>query len=130
MIYHADKSMRGVRVVISKKPPKIGDVVGEVKRLLDLSAYVFTGHARVRLNQREVTALEAIYVLKNGQRKAARDRFDEVDQNGVRVDRWSYALEGKTLDKRRLRIAISFKEANSRTELMLIVTVIDLDRGD
>lgn len=115
---------------VQKKPAKHVDVLGHTKKLLNANSYVFTGHARIRLNEREVTALEALYVLKNGRRKPARDRFNEKDQNGLQVHRWSYAYEGQTVDKRRLRVAVSFKEIEGLSELMLIITVIDLDRND
>lgn len=120
---------RGAVVTVPKKLKKRDDVLAQTKRLLSANAYVFTGHARMRLDKRELTALEALYVLRNGHRKPARDRFNETDQNGFKVNRWSYVFEGKTLDERHLRIAISFKETNNLSELLLIITVIDLDKG-
>lgn len=76
----------GAVVTVPKKPGKLNDVLGQTKTLLSMNAYVFTGHAKMRLDKREVTALEALYVLRNGHRKSARDRFNETDQNGFKVN--------------------------------------------
>ena len=110
-----------------KVPPKLEDVPSKVRKLLNVSEYVFTGHAKQRLEEREVTALEAISILRHGYRQPDRDRFNEFDQNGVRINRWSYTFEGNTLDERCLRVVVSFKEKDDFSELMLIITVIDLN---
>ncbi len=46
----------------------------------------------------------------------AKDQFSE------RYESWNYAIRGKTIDLRELRVVVSFDENN-----MLVITVIDLD---
>lgn len=77
----------------------------------------YVKHARERLDQRQVTYLEVEYVLQNGFNEKAKDRFDE-EHNA-----WNYAIRGKTIDGRKLRIIASFYEDD-----LLVITVIDLDK--
>jgi hypothetical protein len=78
--------------------------------------YLDTRHALVRKVQRTITLPELLYVLKNGYHEKKKDEFKEEHSA------WNYAIRGLTVDKRKLRICVSFDERG-----MLIITAIDLD---
>ena len=56
-----------------------------------------------------------LQVLKSGFHEKRKDKFDES------FNAWNYAVRGKTVDTKELRIIVSFDENN-----MLIITAIDL----
>ncbi len=60
--------------------------------------------------------MEYEYVLKTGWHEKAKDQYD------VQNKAWNYAIRGKTVDTRELRVVVSFDE-----EGLLIITVIDLE---
>ena len=74
-----------------------------------------TRHVSQCSYERDITRPEILYVLKNGHQKKRKDKFDEF----YKV--WNYAVRGKTLDRRELRIAVSLDKNG-----MLIITAIDL----
>ena len=88
----------------------------QIRAAIDDSRYFFTGHAAERLDQREVTESETVYVLKYGRHEAKKDQFDDERAN------WKYAIRGKTVDNRELRVIVAFVHPD-----MIIITVIDLD---
>ena len=65
--------------------------------------------------QREISRIEILHVLRNGFHEPKKDKFD------VSYGCWNYAIRGRTIDKRELRIIVSFDKNN-----MLIITAIDL----
>ena len=99
-----------------KRTAKLQNLLEKVKKSLESGDYHYTGHAEERLQQREVTRLEVKQVLKSGHHEKSKDKFDEE------FDEWNYSIKGKTVDKRNLRVIISFDKG------MLIITVIDLDK--
>lgn len=65
-----------------------------------------------------ITRLEIVQAIQRGHHVPSRDRYEDVyGELG-----WSYAIEGKTIDNRLLRVIVAFDE-KTRT---LIVTAIDL----
>lgn len=98
---------------VSKK--KLSSVINKAKAAIESGNYIYTDHAQERLQQREVTRLEVKQIIKNGHHEKAKDQFDET------FNEWNYAIKGKTVDQRKLRVVISFDK-----EGMLIITVIDL----
>lgn len=83
-----------------------------------------TGHAKKRLEDREVTLQEVRQVLsRSGSRKASKDQFCKYDAAGNEINRWSYAFVGRTTDRRKLRVCVSVVENPDRK--VLIVTVLD-----
>ncbi len=100
----------------TKKPNKTNDLMEQIRSALDDSRYDFRGHALERLQQREVTESEAIYVLKKGRHEKKKDEFDNEKGN------WKYAVRGKTVDNRELRVIVAFVEPD-----MFVITVIDLE---
>ena len=99
------------------KPSKIKNIMYEVQKAIEKGNYLYVGHANQRLQQRDVTRQEVKQVLKNGHNEKRKDEYKEEH------NRWNYSIKGKTIDKRSLRVAVSFDSKN-----MLIITVIDLDK--
>ena len=64
-----------------------------------------------------MTRLEVKQVLRAGHHEKRKDEFKEDHQA------WSYSIRGKTIDKKELRVAVTFDKNN-----MLIITVIDLSK--
>lgn len=95
---------------------KLQNVIKRVQLAIEAGNYVYTGHAQDRLQQREITRLEVKQVLKHGHSEKAKDFYDE------NFNQWNYAIRGKTIDQRKLRVVISFDDNE-----MLVITVIDLD---
>lgn len=58
-------------------------------------------------------------MLKSGRHNKSKDQFNEKEQD------WDYAIEGKTVDGRKLRIVVAVVTPN-----LLVITAIDLDAGD
>ena len=90
------------------------DLIG---KKLDKAQDRYVDHALQRIKEREVTLLEVRQVLRGGYHEKRKDEFKEEHQA------WNYSVRGKTVDKRNLRIAVSFDEDD-----VLVITVIDLDR--
>lgn len=61
--------------------------------------------------------MEYEYVLKTGWHEKRKDTYDEIEYKT-----WNYAIRGKTVDARELRVIVSFAEDG-----MLIITVIELE---
>ncbi len=87
------------------------------KEYLESGKHIYVGHAQQRLQEREVTRLEVKQALKNGYHEKRKDEFKEDHQA------WNYSIRGKTIDKKELRVAVTFNKNN-----MLIITVIDLSK--
>ena len=102
-----------------KRPPKVENVLATVHECLKTGRYRDTRHATDRKSERSITRLEVEQALRQGRHVPSRDRFDEAYGDLG----WTYAIEGKTIDRRSLRVVVAFDEA-TRT---LIVTAIDLE---
>lgn len=100
----------------TRKINKISDVMKAVKEALDDGHYLDTRHATDRQSERTITRPEIVQVLRGGHREKRKDQFSE------RFEAWNYAIRGKTIDRRELRVVVSFDENN-----MLVITAIDLD---
>jgi len=105
-------------------PAKHTSITQLVRELIEQEMYTATGHARKRLDEREISMKEVRTALKSGRRVSAYDEFHTHDNNGNEVNRWSYAFEKSGLD-RQIRVCVSIDE--SKNKHLLIVTVIDLD---
>lgn len=92
------------------------DVLARVRASVAAGKYFDTRHANARKLERVITLPEVLYVLKNGFHEKKKDEFKEE------FKAWNYAIRGATLDKRQLRICVSFDPRG-----MLIITTIDLD---
>ncbi|OGQ17560.1 MAG: hypothetical protein A3B70_03270 [Deltaproteobacteria bacterium RIFCSPHIGHO2_02_FULL_40_11] len=98
-----------------RRPPKTPNLLSKVGHCLDQGRYLDTRHASLRQRQRWISRIEVLYVLRNGFHEQRKDKFDMAFKS------WNYAVRGKTIDKRDLRIIVSFDENN-----MLIITAIEL----
>lgn len=79
-------------------PEKHPDLLGAIKKAVETGQYLDTTHVTQRKSQRQVLRTEIEYVLCHGHHAAKKDKFDEMNQA------WNYAIEGSTLDKRKLRV--------------------------
>jgi hypothetical protein len=104
---------------IKKRPSKIPDLMGKVKEAVESGSYFDMIHAQERSIERQISRPEYEYVLLNGYHEKSKDDYKE------QYKAWSYAIRGKTLDKRNIRVVVSFDEND-----LLIITVIDLDAED
>jgi hypothetical protein len=100
-----------------KRPAKIDNLMDLIREKLNKAQDRYVDHALQRIKEREVTFPEVRQVLRDGYHEKRKDEFKEEHQA------WNYSIRGKTVDKRNLRIAVSFDEDD-----MLVITVIDLDK--
>ena len=91
--------------------------MNEIAQALAEGRFFDTRHAEERQTQRGIIRPEIIYVLCNGYHEKIKDKFDKI------YSAWNYAIRGKTIDKKELRIIVSFDENN-----LLIITAIDLGK--
>ncbi len=128
------KGKRKLRVSTDARvpPAKDSNVLQTVRQLVENGVIARTGHAKERLDKREVTIQEVRSILASGKRNAAKDEYSWEDAKGNSTNRWSYAFEGKTKDDTRqvrsLRVCVSIIRDGS-TKIMLLITVIDLKGG-
>jgi hypothetical protein len=100
----------------SKRPDKLPALMAAVHAAIVQGRYLYSNHALERQQQREITRPEVLQVLNGGHHEKAKDTYAEA------FKAWSYAVRGKTLDGRELRIAVSFDDNG-----LLIITAIDLN---
>ena len=105
-----------VTIGIMRRPAKRIDLLVVVRSCIAEGRYLDTRHATQRGEERDITRPEILYVLKSGHHESHKDHFDEFHEA------WNYAIRGKTVDGRSLRVVVSFDEG------LLIITAIDLDR--
>jgi hypothetical protein len=104
-------------------PNKHGGIEKAVQRFIEEEKYVPTGHAKKRLDQREISIKEVRSALIGGKRDKVYDKYHTHDDKGNLINRWSYAFSKSGLD-RRLRVCVSIDE--TREKPLLIVTVVDI----
>ena len=102
---------------MSSRPPKIENLMGVVATYVESGRYLDTRHAVERQAERKLTRPELLYVLKNGHHEKRKDHFDEHYRE------WSYSVRGKTVDRRDVRVIVSFDPSG-----MLIITAIVIER--
>lgn len=74
--------------------------------------------AQRRMRQRQVIWPEVTAVLRGGVHVPEYDHWSEEHES------WNYAIEGDTVDGRRLRISVTFVEQDD----VLLITVIDVQK--
>jgi hypothetical protein len=99
-----------------KRPKKHENVLLLVRTAFANGKYRDTRHARERKEERQISLLEIKQIVERGYHEPAKDEFKEEWQA------WNYAIRGKTVDHRELRIAVSFDEEG----YLLIITSIAL----
>lgn len=105
-----------------ERVPKVTNVSKKIKELLGLKRVRYTTHANERMGERNVIRAEVMQALSKGKHIPRQDRFSDAEQS------WAYSIEGVTLDKRSLRIGVSFECDPKSGDLLLIITVIDLQK--
>ena len=100
-----------------KAGKKIKDLLYEVRKAVLQDEYIYSVHAQFRMEDREVSRQEVLFVLLNGVHEKSKDVFD------FQVKRWKYAICGKTVESRGLRIVVTFAEDG-----LLIITVIQIGK--
>jgi len=101
------------------RPPKQEHLLLRVRAAVWIGRYRDTRHAGERREERGITLPEVRRVLEDGWHEAARDSFQEEWKA------WNYAIRGRTVDRRDLRIVVSFDDEG----FLLIITAIDLKGG-
>lgn len=99
-----------------RRPAKLENVLGLARACLGAGRYRDTRHAEVRKHQRQITLPEVLEVVRGGYREPAKDEYKPEWKA------WNYAIRGKTIDRRELRIAVSFDEEG----FLIFITSIDL----
>jgi phage terminase large subunit-like protein len=99
-----------------KAPSKIDRLLERVREALDTGGFLDTIHIMQRQTERQITRPEMLYVLRHGWHEKRKDVFD------TRYQAWNYAIRGKTIDERPLRVVVSFEKETR----FLIITAIAL----
>ena len=103
----------------NKRPPKVQDVIALVRSYVERGTYRDTRHAAQRKEERGITLLEILHVLKRGHHEKRKDEFKPEYGD------WNYAIRGRTVDQRELRVVVVFEAPG-----LLLITAIDLDVRD
>ena len=105
-----------------KRPAKRAALLEAIKAALDEGRVRDVTHAMERQEERAITRPEYFHVLRSGYHEARKDEWKEEYQA------WNYAIRGKTVDERGIRVAVSFEQVKGKSgETLLIITVIGVD---
>lgn len=99
--------------------PKDPGLLKAIREKLVSGGLRYSAHANQRMMERCIVRPEVEYVLKTGHHNKRKDKYNERHHD------WDYAVEGKTVDGRNLRIIVAIISRD-----FLVVTAIDLDAGD
>jgi len=99
-----------------KRPAKHEDPLGKARKCLASGRFYDTRHVVDQRNVRTISLLEVQMIIENGFWEKRKDEYKPE------YKAWSYSIRGKTVDKRDLRIIISFEK-----EILLFITAIDKD---
>lgn len=97
------------------RPAKIENIIAILKEAVEDGNLLYSSHANDRMAQRSIIKPEIEFVLSNGHHEAKKDKFN------AEFESWDYAIKGKTIDGRNLRIVVALISPH-----VLIVTAIDL----
>ena len=99
-----------------KRPPKAKAILQTISLAVTDGLVLYSNHANERMLERGIIKPEVELILTEGHHEAKKDQFNEVFQA------WDYAIKGKTVDGRVLRIVVALVQPN-----VFVVTTIDLD---
>ena len=99
---------------------KHSNIIELIKTCVEKGYYLDTRHAFDRQRERSITRLEVLEVLRSGHHEKRKDEFKHE------FGTWNYAIRGKTLDKKDLRIVVSFDDSKR----LLIITAIEIVKKD
>lgn len=100
-----------------KRSRKEADIIELTKAATDNGQVKYSSHANDRMRERAIVKPEIESILRSGHHESRRDQYREEFQA------WDYAIMGKTIDGRKLRVVVAIEKPN-----VLIVTAIDLDK--
>lgn len=101
-----------------KRPAKIENVLQLANECIEAGRYLPTFHAECRQLERNISLLDALYVIKHGYREPKHDQYQE---DWVV---WNYAISGNTLENEKIRVIVSFDDKKK----LLIITVINITK--
>lgn len=101
-----------------KRPAQLDELFPKIRHCIDQGLYRQSKHAIGREIEREIDLPDVLYVLKTGYHEKQKTSFDDAFQT------WKYAVRGKTLDGKDIRIIVAFDENE-----MMIITVMHVARG-
>ncbi|MBI4600577.1 MAG: DUF4258 domain-containing protein [Planctomycetes bacterium] len=110
---------RGRRGHRPKRPAKHENLLALIRYCLSNGMYRDTRHVLERRAERQVSLPEILQALESGFHERRKDEFKEEWQA------WNYAIRGWTVDRRELRIVVSFDEEG----FLLLITSVDLGGG-
>ena len=94
------------------------NILDKAKCLIAAGKYLDTRHAQFRQQQRNISLVEIKYVIYNGYHEKRKDEY-KSEWNA-----WNYAIRGRTIDHRELRVIVSVDDPIN----LLIITAIDLKK--
>ena len=103
-----------------RRPGKHPDVLPRSRERIHQGRFRDTRHTIERRQVRDITILEIRQVIDSGYHEKSKDEYK------LEWKAWNYALRGRTIDGRELRVAVSFDVE----DVLLIITAIDLDKAD
>lgn len=101
----------------SKHPPKLENVLELAQEYWDAGTYIILKHAIHRQEERAIVEPEIGWIIRHGYHEKKKDMF-QPEYNS-----WNYAIRGKTIEERDIRIVVSWDTSDVE---MLVITVIDL----
>ena len=104
----------------STRPAKHQNPLARIRERFSEGRYRDTRHASDRKSERTITLPEIRQVITGGYHEKRKDEYKPEHKA------WNYAVRGKTVDEKDLRIAVSFDEEDS----LLIITAIDTELDD
>ena len=100
------------------RPEKIVNLLEVIKQCIETGRYRSCLHLEQREDERSITRREVLYVLIHGFHEKKEDDFDTYFQT------WNYAIRGKTVDKKDLRVFVSF----DKETMMIIITTFEVGK--
>jgi hypothetical protein len=104
---HYDKEM--------KIRSKVGNVVKAAIEAYENNKVLYHSHAELRESQRDINRAEVEQAIRSGSHIKKRDQFDEVHKC------WKYCIEGKTLDKRKIRVVLTIDDDG-----LMVITIFEI----
>ena len=117
-VYAAKKGRNMAKTVKNPKKKTDKELFGLLDEKIAARDYVFKKHARQRQKDRSISDLEVLDILE-GKAKRDRHRNKTKDKYEQGKNDWNYCVEGQNLDKKKIRVIISFEE-----DMIPIITVM------
>lgn len=96
-----------------RKPEQLDNLLQLIRDCVDKGNYILTEHALLRLKERDISLIDAEWVLKNGYHEKRKTSFDE------KFKTWKYAIRGTTIEALDIRLILAFNQ-----EGMVIITIM------